>query len=142
MFEESLQHVIPTDQLRVQGPSIDRVYLDILGDLTQSSLSAVAVTDTRYEQGDLLERTARYGDERSGLVMSAEPIQSGYGIHGETATWQFIGLPHDLELVGYSRLDYRGIGKQSIELLFKTADPQLRDQVKQAFTKAIVKLTA
>lgn len=136
MIEKTLEYLIPIDQLRTIGPNIDQVYLMVLATLTATKLSSNPVTDFKYEQGDVVERTAQYGDHQLGLTMSAEPIQSGYGIHGESATWHFVGLPPGIQLVGYSRIDYRGIGKQYIAIVVHSADPGLFSIVKTAFHQA------
>jgi len=89
---------------------IEKTLLAILAFCCERArISKSPSTDIQYDaQGNPVVRHERYGTQTYGLFLRAEPIRSGIGVHGETGTWTFHGLPAGIRMSAESRLDMRG----------------------------------
>lgn len=141
---QSLIIEIPDAVMGQVRTMIPAAYLDLLARLTgQGVLSSAGTSRIEYnDSGEPEKRLETWGDQAYGLQMEATPIASGYGVHGESADWQFAGLPAGIELKGSHSLDLRGGPHNYLAIFFRCQDPRQEALIRQSFGREIQGLIA
>lgn len=127
---------IPPEKISSVAPYISLAYIGILRELTNTPIVSETSSETIEDQGFEIGRKILYGDKKLGISLTSRIIESSAGIHGEDSTWKFYGLPSGIELIGYSRIDYRGIGQQYIWLVASSTNVDLLIKTSTSFTNA------
>ncbi len=105
---------IPVEGARVREICEAKVFETLLLESLAAATHREAITDPPRSEIEYDEwvnpkrRIEQYGDTEYGLKLTADPIASGIGVHGECGSWTFYGLPEDVTLEAESRLDMRG----------------------------------
>lgn len=121
---------------RVQDQKlIQAAFLELLSQLAGKERLPLS-GDVRIEYNPLDEpekRIETWGDQTYGLEMQADPIATGYGVHGERGWWAFHGLPAGVELRGRHILDLRGGKGNYLALDFRCATPEQEAMIRASF---------
>lgn len=83
------------------------------------------------------KRSETWGDRAYGLEMQADPIASGYGVHGERGWWEFHGLPAGVDLRGEHLLDLRGGKGNYLALAYSCETPEQETLIRDSFAREI-----
>jgi hypothetical protein len=138
---------IPGKSVRAvsEGHCIEKELLQILSFCTgRDIITKDSESNLRYDEYSMpLGRTEKYGDRKYGISMSAQPIQSGVGVHGEDGEWRFFGLPDGIKITAHSRLDMRGGVNNFYSLKISGDNIRIKEcieYVKSVFGKKVKKI--
>jgi len=109
---------IPAAQIKLVGKKIHKPYAAILQSVT-GTVCTLTASEIVYDRGDAVGRIAQYGTASVGITAHGTPIVSGGNVHGESVDWVFCGLPNGVRIAGSSRIDYRGVGAQYVEVIME-----------------------